>query len=130
MNQQLAIFLIICYLTLSFTYSIIEKILQWEDCKVYYKKHFKKSFLKNYIPSALVLVILFELLSVGLNLLGLYGLTTSGNTKMALWGMLAVALTLILLMTGQRIAQDYSGAMNITVYFMLTVIGIFMLETI
>ena len=43
---------------------------------------------------------------------------------------LAVSFTLLLLMTGQRIAQDYSGAMNITVYFMLTVIGIFMLELI
>jgi len=34
-----------------------------------------------------------------------------------------------LLMTGQRIAQDYSGAMNITVYFILTVLGVYFLET-
>jgi len=128
MNQHIAISLILCYLTLSFAYSIIEKILQWEGCKVYYKAHFKKSFLKNHVPDAIVLVILFELISVGMNLTGLYSLITTGNTKMALWGMLAVALTLVLLMTGQRIAQDYSGAMNITVYFILTVMGIFMLE--
>ena len=128
MNQHIAISLILCYLTLSFAYSIIEKILQWEDSKAYYMEHFKKTFLKNYVPAAIVLVILFELISVGMNLTGLYSLIATGNTNMALWGMLAVALTLILLMTGQRIAQDYSGAMNITVYFILTVMGIFMLE--
>jgi hypothetical protein len=53
----------------------------------------------------------------------------AGTTSLALWGMLATSFTLILLMTGQRIAQDYSGAMNITVYFILTVMGIFMLES-
>ncbi|MCP4883638.1 MAG: hypothetical protein GY908_07590 [Flavobacteriales bacterium] len=63
-----------------------------------------------------------------MNLTGLYSLFVTGNTNMALWAMLAVAATLTLLMTGQRIAQDYSGAMNITVYFILTVMGIFMLE--
>jgi len=55
---------------------------------------------------------------------------TTGTKELVLWGMLAISFTLILLMTGQRIAQDYSGAMNITVYFILTVMGIFMLETV
>lgn len=117
-------------MTLSFIYSIIEKIIQWEDCKVHYKVHFKKSFLKNHVPAAIVLVILLEFVSVVMNMMGLYILFDTGSTKMALWGMIGVALTLILLMTGQRIAQDYSGAMNITVYFILTVMAIFMLEII
>ncbi len=128
MNYHMAISLILCYLTLSFIYSIVEKVVQWENCKAHYKEHFKNSFLKNHVPASIVLVILFELLSVGMNLTGLYSLFVTGNTNMALWAMLAVAATLTLLMTGQRIAQDYSGAMNITVYFILTVMGIFMLE--
>jgi len=128
MNQHLAVSLIVSYLTLSFVYSIVEKTIQWENCKTYYKKHFKKSFLKNHIPAAILLVILLELICVGLNTFGLYSLLQNGRTDIVLWGMLAVSLTLLLLMTGQRIAQDYSGAMNITVYFILTVMGIFMLE--
>jgi len=128
MNQHLAVSLIVCYLTLSFVYSIVEKTIQWENCKTYYKEHFKKSFLKNHIVAAILLVILLELICVGLNTFGLYRLLQNGRTDIVLWGMLAVSLTLLLLMTGQRIAQDYSGAMNITVYFILTVMGIFMLE--
>ena len=129
MNQHLAVSLIVCYLTLSFVYSIVEKTIQWENCKDYYKEHFKKSFLKNHIPAAILLVILLELISVGLNTIGLYSLLQNGRTDIVLWGMLAVSLTLLLLMTGQRIAQDYSGAMNITVYFILTVLGVFFLES-
>ncbi len=130
MNQHLAISLIVVYLTLSFTYSIIEKIMQWHDCKVYYREHFKRSFLKNHVPSAILLIILMELICVGLNTIGLYNLLKFGSTDLVLCGMLAVSFTLLSLMTGQRIAQDYSGAMNITVYFILTVLGIFMLETV
>ena len=130
MNQHLAVSLIVCYLTLSFVYSIVEKTIQWKNCKTYYKEHFKRSFLKNHVPAAILLVILLELVCVGLNTIGLYSLLQNGKTEVVLWGMIAVSFTLLLLMTGQRIAQDYSGAMNITVYFMLTVIGIFMLELI
>ena len=130
MNQHLAVSLIVCYLTLSFVFSIVEKTIQWKNCKTYYKEHFKRSFLKNHVPAAILLVILLELVCVGLNTIGLYSLLQNGKTEVVLWGMIAVSFTLLLLMTGQRIAQDYSGAMNITVYFMLTVIGIFMLELI
>jgi hypothetical protein len=130
MNQYLAISLIVCYLTLSFTYSIIEKIIQWEGFKIYYQEHFKRSFLKNHVPAAILFVIFLELICIGLNTMGLYILMTVGATGLVLWGMLATSVTFILLMTGQRIAQDYSGAMNITVYFILTVMGIFMLESV
>ena len=130
MNQYLAISLIVCYLTLSFTYSVIEKIIQWQGFKIYYQEHFKRSFLKKQVPAAILFVIFLELICIGLNTMGLYNLMNAGTTSLALWGMLATSFTLILLMTGQRIAQDYSGAMNITVYFILTVMGIFMLETV
>jgi len=128
MNPPLAVSLIICYLSLSIGYSVIEKILQWQNSLDYYKEHFKRSFLKNHVRGAIIFVILLEIVCVGLNINGLYQLLNGGNTMFAIWGLLAVSITLIVLMTGQRIAQDFSGAMNITVYFILTVFGLFILE--
>ena len=128
MNQSLALLLIVSYMTLSFVYSLIEKIGQWQHCTSYYKDHFSRSFLKKHVTLAILFVIFIELLSVGFSLVGVYSFFDSGNSKILLWGLLAFAFTLIVLMTGQRIAQDYSGAMNITVYFMLTVLGLYMLE--
>jgi len=128
MSGHLALSFVVIYLSLSFVYSAIEKIIQWEKCKGYYRLHFKHTFIKNQVPAAIILVLIMEIISVGLNLYGLYILFHTGNAQVLLNGLIAIAITLILLMTGQRIAQDYSGAMNITVYFMLTVFGIFLIE--
>lgn len=127
MQEHIAVTLIICYLTLSFAYSVIEKTLQWQISIDYYRNHFQYSMLEKHIPSALVLVIIMECLSIGLSIIGLYKLYESNETETSLWGLVSIAITLLMLMTGQRIAQDYSGAMNITVYFILAVMGIYML---
>ncbi len=127
MQDQIAVYLIICYLTLSFAYSVVEKTLQWQSSKNYYRSHFQNSFLKDYIPSALILVIIMECASIGLCIIGLYRLFFNHESQTSLYGLISIAITLLLLMTGQRIAQDFSGAMNITVYFILTVLGIYML---
>ena len=120
--------LVIIYLLISFSASVIEKVLHWNKSKVFYKDHFKATFLKKYIPASLLLVIVCEAISIGFCLSGLVSLLLYGKTELALIGLVSVSSTLILLMTGQRIAQDYSGAMNITVYFILTVLGVFFLE--
>lgn len=127
MPDHIAVSLIICYLTLSFGYSILEKMIQWQSSKNYYVAHFKNTFLKNHVSYAIIFVIVLESVSVGVSLIGLYRLLVSNESQTSLWGLSAMAITLIVLMTGQRIAQDYSGAMNITVYFILTVMGIYML---
>ena len=129
MPDHIAAFLIISYLTLSFGYSILEKMIQWQSSKNYYVAHFKNTFLKNHVSAAIVFVMILEFISVGLNMLGLYRLVFSHGSQTSLYGLVATAITLIVLMTGQRIAQDYSGAMNITVYFILTALGLFFLET-
>jgi putative oxidoreductase len=123
------VYLVIIYLLISFSGSVIEKVLHWNESKGFYRGHFKDTFLKNYIPESLLLVIVCEVISIGFGLSGLVALLLYGNTELALIGLVSVSFTLILLMTGQRIAQDYSGAMNITVYFILTVLGVFFLET-
>jgi len=126
--NYIPVYLVIIYLLISFSGSVIEKVLHWNKSKAFYKDHFKDTFLKNYIPASLLVVIICEVISIGFCLYGLVALLLYGDTELALIGLVLVSLTLILLMTGQRIAQDYSGAMNITVYFILTVLGVFFLE--
>jgi len=127
--NYIPVYLVIIYLLISFSGSVIEKVLHWNKSKAFYQAHFENTFLKNYIPASLLLVIVCEVISIGFCLSGLAALLLYGDTELALIGLVSVSLTLILLMCGQRIAQDYSGAMNITVYFILTVLGVFFLET-
>ncbi len=127
-KQHPAEILILFYLIITFTYSFMEKFFDWKDTVNYYREHFKNTFLKNRIPFLIIVVVLMEIISVYFCVTGIYGLSFKNENQPALWGLYLVALTLTGLMLGQRIAKDYAGAMNITVYFILTVIGILLLQ--
>jgi hypothetical protein len=58
---------------------------------------------------------------------GIYEILSSGTSFYALIGIELSALTLIFLLIGQRLAKDYAGAMSLTVYFIVTILGIFAL---
>ena len=56
-----------------------------------------------------------------------YGIYFAFAEKTTLWifyGFVVLALTLILLFAGQRIAKDYLGAADLVPYFMLIILGI------
>ncbi len=84
--------------------------------------------MEKIIPSSLLLVIFLELITTVFTLTGIYYLVAFGDKKFGFYGLIIAAVTLLGLMTGQRIAKDYGGAMLITVYFILTVLGIFLLQ--
>ncbi len=120
--------LILAYILITFAYSALEKIIQWKQSNIYYKSHFKDTFMERIIPLSLLIVIFFEMLTVILSASGIYCLIRFDEKYIGLYGLVLAAFTLIGLMIGQRIAKDYQGAMLITVYFILTVFGIYLLQ--
>jgi len=38
------------------------------------------------------------------------------------------AITLIFLLVGQRLAKDYAGAMSLAVYFIISIVGVYLLN--
>lgn len=120
--------LILIFIIITFGYSAIEKLFQWEKSIAYYENHFKETSLKKSISFLLKVVVLLEFITVILCVFGLFILIVFHSKEVGLYGLILAAITLIGLMTGQRIAKDYAGAMSITVYFILTIIGIFLLQ--
>ena len=59
---------------------------------------------------------------------GIYQLFTSGAKEIALLGTELSAIVLIFLLIGQRLAKDYAGAMSLAVYFIITVLGVYLLN--
>lgn len=127
-SQYTAQIFILIYIVITFGYSAIEKLLQWKESTGFYENHFRETSLKNTIPFLLKVVILLEIITVIICVIGLLGLIVFSNKEFGFYGLILAAITLIGLMFGQRIAKDYAGAMNITVYFILTIIGVFMLQ--
>ena len=75
----------------------------------------------------LLKIIIFEIGVLFLLSVGLYYLVSENSITIAIIGLELSAITLLMFLFGQRLAKDYPGAMNITVYFILNIIGIYIL---
>ena len=107
--------------------SVLEKLEDWKGAISYYSNHFKNTILYKMIPLLLINILIFEIAALVLLTFGLYFLVTEGNLIVAQIGLEISAITLLQFLVGQRLAKDYPGAMNITIYFILNIIGIYLL---
>lgn len=120
--------LILLFLIVTFLQSGIDKLLDWKGNVSFIKEHFKNSPLKNNVTLLLGVILILEIAASILMITGIFQLYHSGEKEIALLGIELCAITLIFLLIGQRLAKDYSGAMSLTVYFILTVFGVFLLH--
>jgi|TARA_B110000902_G_scaffold240972_1_gene290932 uncharacterized membrane protein YphA (DoxX/SURF4 family) len=121
--------LVLLFLTVTFLQSGVDKLLDWKGNLSFITTHFKNSPLKNSVPLLLFVILILEITSGLLMLFGVYQLYTSGIKEIALLGTELCAVVLIFLLIGQRLAKDYAGAMSLAVYFMITLFGIYLLNS-
>lgn len=121
--------LILLFLIITFIQSGLDKLLDWSGNVSFIKEHFKNSPLKNTVPLLLGIILSIELIAGVLMAIGVYQLYTSEATEIASLGIELSAITLLFLLIGQRLAKDYAGAMSLAVYFIITVLGVFLLNS-
>jgi hypothetical protein len=121
--------LLLIFLIITFIQSGIDKLLDWNGNISFIKEHFKNSPLKNTVPLLLGIVLIIEIIAGILMSIGVYELYTSESKEIALLGVELSAIALIFLLIGQRLAKDYAGAMSLGVYFIITIGGVFLLNS-
>ena len=121
--------LILIFLTITFVQSGIDKLIDWKGNLSFIKGHFKNSPLKNSVPLLLGVILVIEIIAGLLMAIGVYQLYTSEAKEIAILGIELSAITLIFLLIGQRLAKDYAGAMTLAVYFIITLLGVFILNS-
>ena len=121
--------LLLIFLIITFIQSGIDKLLDWKGNVSFIKEHFKNSPLKNTVPLLLGIILIVEIIAGVLMSIGVYELYTSEAKEIALLGVELSAIALIFLLIGQRLAKDYAGAMSLGVYFIITVVGVFLLNS-
>jgi len=121
--------LVLLFLTVTFSQSGIDKLFDWNGNVSFIKDHFKNSPLKNSVPLLLAIVLILEIIAGLLMTFGVYQLYTSGAKEIALLGTELCAVVLIFLLIGQRLAKDYAGAMSLAVYFIVTLLGVYLLNS-
>ena len=123
------IFFVSFFFTILFLQSGLDKILNFDGNLVYFKDHFKNTFLKNQVKLLLIFITILEVLTGGLSALSFMSnlnMVLDFNSQLNNFyiSQIFVLMTLICLFFGQRIAQDYAGAVNLAIYFFIALLGL------
>lgn len=127
MNNTASI-LLLAFLALTFIQSAYEKLFYWQENVDWLKEHFSKTRLKNLVNPSLVLLVLFELISGILCIVGIIELIVNNGRTFGFYGAIFSSITLLMMLFGQRLAKDYDGARTIVIYFIPTVMAVYWLN--
>jgi hypothetical protein len=84
--------------------------------------------LKNLVRLALLNILVLELISGILCVVGGIELFVSNGRTFGLYGAVFSCITLLMLLFGQRLAKDYDGARTIVIYFIPAVMAVLLLS--
>ncbi len=121
---QIVQILIGAFLGVAMVQSGVDKITDWKGNHNWLVSHFSNSFLAPFVTPMLGTVTALETVGGLLLLFGAGNGLIYGDTYYVLCGLLVIAINLLALFFGQRIAKDYEGAAVLVNYFILTIIGL------
>ncbi|CAM2737850.1 DoxX protein [Flavobacterium succinicans] len=127
MNNTASLLLLV-FLAITFLQSGYDKIFYWKDNVSWLKGHFAQTPLKKQVPLALAHVLLLEIISGVLCIIGSIELYITNGKLYGYYGALFSCITLLMLLFGQRIAKDYDGARTIVIYFIPAVLAVYLLN--
>jgi len=129
MIPQPANVMILALLAITFIQSGYDKVVDWKGNVEWLKGHFSKTFIKNNVPQALFLILILEVLSGAFAVIGVIEIFVNEGDQFPLLAGILSAVTLLFLLLGQRMAKDYDGARTIVIYFIPTVLLLYMLHS-
>lgn len=118
--------LILLFILLTFAFSALEKMLDVKGQVVWLKEHMKGTFLVPIMPLLLGVLIVLDIVVSILSILAVYYLLQFQEKTMGLYSCILAAITLLLLLFGQRMAKDFQGAFTIVGYFMVVLFGVWL----
>jgi len=120
--------LILIFIAITFLQSGIDKAMDWQGNISWLKGHFSKTFLAGKVNLMVGIILFLEVIAGLLAIAGIIQILISGITTLALYASVLAAVTLLMLLFGQRVAKDYAGAFTITGYFVVVILGVYILS--
>ena len=122
--MELCQILIAAFLFIAFFQSGLDKVIDRKGNLDFLKAHFSKSPLIKIIPIMLLVLTFLEIIGSLMLGYGVYYAFVKRSTLWIFYGFVLIAITIIILFAGQRIAKDYLGAADLVPYFILIMLGI------
>ena len=116
--------LVSVFFSIVFFQSGIDKVIDRKGNVDFFKDHFKKTPIKTIAPFILTTLTILELIAAGLCFFGFCNSLLYESTDYIFYGLVLCGIVLLLLLFGQRVAKDYIGAADITIYFILCIFTI------
>lgn len=107
-----------------FLQSGLDKVFDWKGNLGWLTGHFGSTPLKGMVPLMLGGVMFLELSAGVACAAGVLATLLRANPGFAVLGLSLSCLSLVLLITGQRIAKDYAGAAVLAAYFGVALFGL------
>jgi uncharacterized membrane protein YphA (DoxX/SURF4 family) len=120
--------LILIFIAITFLQSGLDKVTDWKGNIGWLKGHFSKTFLAGQVPLMVATILVLEVLAGIMALVGIFYIISSGETEIALYANVLAAITLLMLLFGQRVTKDYPGAFTIVGYFIVVILGVTLLS--
>ncbi len=112
------------FLGVTFLQSGLDKVFDFKGNLSWLQGHFSKSIVKNQVRPMLQILTVVEIAAGTLCLLGIVSLIFTGSRTLGYMGVSLSGFSLVMLLTGQRLAKDYAGAAGLTGYFLIALLGI------
>ena len=122
--MELCQIFIAIFLFIAFFQSGLDKVIDRKGNLDFLKAHFSDSPLIKIIPIMLPILTFLEIIGSLMLGYGVYYAFVNRSTLWIFYGFVVIAITIIMLFAGQRIAKDYLGAADLVPYFILIMLGI------
>ena len=119
--------LVSAFLAILFLQSGIDKIIDRQGNLQWLSGHFAKSPLAGFVPLLFTILTIIEVAAGALSGIGFLALLFMHNSTLAFCGAVTSAIAILCLFFGQRMAKEYAGAAILVPYFLLTLVGIYLL---
>jgi len=125
--SNIPVYLILIFTVITFLQSGLDKIFDWKGNNGWLTSHFQGTFMGGMVSLLLGVILVLEVITGVLALAGIITLWLKNDPSLALWSLVLAAITLLMLLFGQRVAKDYAGAFTIVGYFIVVIFGVFLL---
>ena len=119
--------LVSAFLAILFLQSGIDKVVDRRGNLEWLTGHFAKTPLAGIVPLMVTAITILEIAAGALSAIGFVLLIVSRDSTIAFYGAVVSGVAITALFFGQRMAKDYAGAAILVPYFVLALVGIYLL---
>ena len=119
--------LISAFIAVLFLQSGLDKVIDRKGNRAYLEEHFARSPLAGTVGPLFLVVTILEVAAGVLSGIGFLMLLVTRDSMVAYLGAVVAGVNLVALFFGQRVSKDYGGAAALVPYFLLALVGVYLL---